>query len=36
MGLRVYQEIEGMDIVRVLDYGMYVAISYVKFSAYGI
>jgi hypothetical protein len=35
MGLRVYQTIEGMDIVRVRDYGMYVVISYAKLSAHG-
>ena len=35
MGLRVYQAIEGVDIVRVRDYGMYVVISYVKLSAHG-
>lgn len=35
MGLRVCQAIEGMDIVRVRDYGMYVVISYVMLSAHG-
>lgn len=35
MGLRVYEAIEGMDIVRVRDYGMYVVNSYVKLSAHG-
>lgn len=35
MGLRVYQAIEGMDIVRVRDYGIHVVISYVKLSAHG-
>ena len=35
MGLHVHQAIEGMDIVRVLDYGMYVVNSYVKLSAHG-
>lgn len=35
MGLRVYQVIEGIDIVRVRDYGIHVVISYVKLSAHG-